>query len=72
MLFASAVVELPSYVATTYLMDRLGRRTVISTFMVMGGLACIVSAYIPTSEDIFNYLLPLTNMVDWTHNGIGL
>ncbi|CAG2064430.1 unnamed protein product, partial [Timema podura] len=46
-LFLACLVEIPSYIMTTLLMDRTGRRSLISTLMLLGGLACLVSAYIP-------------------------
>ncbi|GLG98471.1 Organic cation transporter protein [Gryllus bimaculatus] len=46
-LFVIGLVEIPSYIMTILLMDRTGRRCLISTLMLLGGIACIVSAYIP-------------------------
>lgn len=50
MLFVTGLVEFPSYIATSFLMDRTGRRSLISTFMIVGGLACIVSAFISQGQ----------------------
>jgi MFS transporter, OCT family, solute carrier family 22 (organic cation transporter), member 16 len=47
MLFIVGLVEWPSYVATILLMDRTGRRSLISTLMLLGGLACLLAVYIP-------------------------
>uniref|UniRef100_A0A6M2DLM1 Putative synaptic vesicle transporter sv2 major facilitator superfamily n=1 Tax=Xenopsylla cheopis TaxID=163159 RepID=A0A6M2DLM1_XENCH len=45
-LFIMGLVEFPNYIATVFLMDRLGRRSLISGFMIAGGICCIVAAYI--------------------------
>jgi len=42
-LFLMAFVELPSYVITVLLMDRTGRRSLMSFFMLTGGLCCIIA-----------------------------
>lgn len=44
LLFLIGLVELPSYVITIYLMDKTGRRSLISFYMLTGGLACIIAA----------------------------
>uniref|UniRef100_U5EUX6 Putative integral to membrane n=1 Tax=Corethrella appendiculata TaxID=1370023 RepID=U5EUX6_9DIPT len=41
-----ALVEMPSYIATVLLLDRLGRRSITSTLMILGGICCIVAANI--------------------------
>ncbi|KAH1029212.1 hypothetical protein HUJ05_002490 [Dendroctonus ponderosae] len=43
-LFIMGMVEIPSYVITVFAMDRLGRRFITSTNMILGGLCCIVAA----------------------------
>lgn len=43
-MFVMAVVELPSYAVTVYLMDRLGRRSLTAVEMIIGGVCCILSA----------------------------
>ncbi|CAG9822397.1 unnamed protein product [Phaedon cochleariae] len=43
-LFVMGLVEIPSYVATVYLMDRWGRRPLTSFEMILGGICCIVAA----------------------------
>lgn len=50
MLFFSGLVEIPSYAFTTCLMDRTGRRSLLSTFMLVGGLCCISATQIPEDE----------------------
>ncbi|XP_071444216.1 organic cation transporter protein [Hetaerina americana] len=47
LLFLVGLVEWPSYMTTVYLMDRTGRRPLISALMVLGGISCITAAYIP-------------------------
>ncbi|XP_018565498.1 organic cation transporter protein [Anoplophora glabripennis] len=43
-LFLMGLVELPSYVVTVYLMDRLGRRSLTAFEMIAGGICCIIAA----------------------------
>lgn len=45
-LFLMALVEFPSYIAIIFLLDRLGRRSITSTLMLVGGTCCIVAAYL--------------------------
>ncbi|XP_059474106.1 organic cation transporter protein [Neocloeon triangulifer] len=47
MLFIVGLVEWPSYIATVLLMDRTGRRSLISSLMLLGGFACLLALYIP-------------------------
>lgn len=51
MLFVTGLVEFPSYVLTAFLMDRTGRRALISSFMIIGGTACIIAASIPQGKE---------------------
>lgn len=46
-LFLVGLVEVPSYFVTIALMDRTGRRSLISAMMVLGGLATLAVAFIP-------------------------
>lgn len=46
MLFLSGVLEIPAYILIIFTMDRTGRRCMISTFMMIGGLCCICAAAI--------------------------
>lgn len=39
------LVELPSYLALAFVLDILGRRSITSTLMLIGGVCCIVAAY---------------------------
>ncbi|XP_076250638.1 organic cation transporter protein [Rhynchophorus ferrugineus] len=43
-LFIMGMVEQPSYVITVYVMDKLGRRSITATNMILGGLCCIIAA----------------------------
>lgn len=45
-LFILSVVELPSYVAIIFTLDLLGRRSITSTLMLIGGVCCVLAAYI--------------------------
>ncbi|XP_055626421.1 organic cation transporter protein [Toxorhynchites rutilus septentrionalis] len=45
-LFLMALVEMPSYLAIILLLDKLGRRSITSTLMIVGGICCIVAAYL--------------------------
>ncbi|XP_011304157.1 organic cation transporter protein [Fopius arisanus] len=42
----SGIVEFPSYIFTCVTMDRLGRRSLVSSFMLIGGTCCIVATLI--------------------------
>lgn len=44
-LFIMSLVEIPSYIAVILLLDRLGRRSITSSFMIVGGIACIVAVF---------------------------
>lgn len=46
MLFLMGLVEFPSYFVIVLVLDRLGRRSITSGLMLLGGLCCIVAAYI--------------------------
>ncbi|KAJ8921692.1 hypothetical protein NQ315_010602 [Exocentrus adspersus] len=49
-LFVMGLVELPSYVVTVYVMDRLGRRSLTAFDMIVGGLCCIIAANLATGS----------------------
>ncbi|XP_038214326.1 organic cation transporter protein isoform X1 [Zerene cesonia] len=44
-----ALVDIPSYVVVFYFLNVWGRRTFISTAMLVGGFACVVAAFRPVS-----------------------
>lgn len=45
-LFIMGLVEFPSYISLVFVLDLLGRRSITSTLMVIGGMCCILAAYI--------------------------
>ncbi|KAJ8681951.1 hypothetical protein QAD02_017743 [Eretmocerus hayati] len=47
MMFFSAFVEIPSYLFVIFVLDRTGRRSLISTLMLIGGICCITAPAIP-------------------------
>lgn len=50
MMFVMAAVEIPSYVFVTVAMDRLGRRFLNSSMMIVGGVCLLASAFFPTDD----------------------
>lgn len=46
MLFLMGLVEFPSYIVIVLVLDLLGRRSITSSLMVIGGICCIIAAYI--------------------------
>ena len=52
MLFLSAVVEMPSYVLTTLIMDKTGRRSLTSALMIIGAISCLISVTIPQGNEL--------------------
>ncbi|XP_026294275.1 organic cation transporter protein [Frankliniella occidentalis] len=53
-LFLVGLVEIPSYVVTILLMDRTGRRSLISAMMILGGVATLAAAFIPQTTSAGN------------------
>lgn len=47
MMFLSGLVEVPSYLFICFAMDRTGRRSLVSTLMLIGGFCCIVATLYP-------------------------
>ncbi|XP_043271399.1 organic cation transporter 1-like [Venturia canescens] len=45
--FIGGIVEIPSYVITWYAMDRIGRRWVLCSTMLLGGVACVSCMFVP-------------------------
>lgn len=43
-------VELPSYAAVIYFLDIWGRRSLISSMMLIGGLACVIATLLPAGS----------------------
>ncbi|XP_066300934.1 organic cation transporter protein-like [Branchiostoma lanceolatum] len=52
--FLVGVVEVPGYLSSFVVIDRLGRRVPHMLYMVVGGVACVAAAFIP------KHLAPLT------------
>lgn len=50
MLFVMAAVEIPSYIFVTLSMDRLGRRFLNSSMMIIGGTALLISAFLSAGK----------------------
>ncbi|XP_068617280.1 organic cation transporter protein isoform X2 [Battus philenor] len=44
------LVELPSYAAVSYLLDIWGRRPMISSMMLIGGVACVIAGYLQSAS----------------------
>lgn len=51
-LFIMALVEIPSYISLVFVLDLFGRRSMTSTLMLIGGVCCIVAAYIEQGTTI--------------------
>lgn len=49
-MFLRGLVELPAYIFLCLFMDRMGRRCLISTFMLIGGICCILAAFLSESD----------------------
>lgn len=45
-LFIMGLVEYPSYIAIIFVLDILGRRSITSSLMLVGGMCCIIAAFI--------------------------
>lgn len=51
-LFINAVVEIPSYITVVILLDKLGRRSITSFLMLLGGICCIVAVHMAKGETL--------------------
>lgn len=51
-LFIMGLVEYPSYLVIVMILDRLGRRPIISIYMIAGGICCIIAANISHGSNI--------------------
>lgn len=49
-LFLMGLVEVPSYIITIYLMDRLGRRSLTSANMILGSTCCIIAVFLASGS----------------------
>lgn len=52
MMFLNGLVEMPAYLLVIFIMDRVGRRCLISTLMLLGGVCCICAAAIGTGDSL--------------------
>lgn len=52
MMFLSGLVELPAYILVIFTMDRAGRRCLVSTLLLIGGVCCICAANIAATSEI--------------------
>ena len=50
MLFVSGMIEVPAYLISAGMIDRFGRRPIISLCLFIGGGACIATPYFPQSN----------------------
>lgn len=46
-MFVMALVEIPCYGMVIGLLDKTGRRSLTSSLMLVGGMACVITAFIP-------------------------
>lgn len=46
------LVEFPSYIVIVLVLDLLGRRSITSSLMLVGGVCCIVAAYIEQGSNL--------------------
>ncbi|XP_069952101.1 organic cation transporter protein-like [Cherax quadricarinatus] len=56
---ATMLVEIPSFIFTFYVIDRLGRKASLSFVFLLGGVACIVSGFIPEGNNWLVVVLSL-------------
>ncbi|XP_076637125.1 organic cation transporter protein [Colletes latitarsis] len=52
MMFLSGLVELPAYIFMCFSMDRTGRRCMVCSFMLIGGVCCIIASIVPKGTDL--------------------
>ena len=48
-------VEFPGYIVAVLVLDRLGRKLPLAVFNIVGGLACIAMACVPSGEFSFKF-----------------
>lgn len=56
-----SVVEIPSYIAIIFTLDLLGRRTITSSLMLIGGMCCIVASYIEQGSTVATVVVMIGN-----------
>ncbi|XP_076336473.1 solute carrier family 22 member 15-like [Tachypleus tridentatus] len=55
----SGFIELPSILITTCLLDRLGRRWSLCSFLIFGGFSCIIIQILSTGEEMSGFQVAL-------------
>lgn len=58
-LFIMGLVEMPSYISLVFVLDLLGRRSITSTLMIIGGVCCIIAAYIEQGSNLATTIVML-------------
>lgn len=58
-LFIMGLVEMPTYFSLCYVLDLLGRRSITSSLMLIGGTCCIVAAYIEQGSTLATSIVML-------------
>lgn len=58
-LFIMGLVEFPSYIALVFVLDLLGRRSITSTLMLVGGICCIIASFIEQGSTIATTIVML-------------
>ncbi|XP_054271326.1 organic cation transporter protein [Macrosteles quadrilineatus] len=51
-LFIMGVIEMPSYVISVLFLDRAGRRCLTASFLLLGGFACLITAFTPKGSSL--------------------
>lgn len=57
MMFMMGLVEVPAYVLTSLILDKTGRRSLTSTYMLIGGLCCIIATAVPNETIVMLLVL---------------
>ncbi|XP_074656215.1 organic cation transporter protein-like [Tubulanus polymorphus] len=61
-IFISGAVEIPSYVLTCFVLNRIGRQRTLVFMMLLGGVACLCCAPLIKNEKLLPLLLTLANI----------
>lgn len=56
---ATMLIEIPSYVFSYLVLDRMGRKGTLSFVLLLGGVACFISGFIPEGYDWLVVVLSL-------------
>lgn len=51
------LVELPAYLLGLFVVDKLGRRTMLSGGLIISGVGCLVSGLVPTGIKILIFII---------------